>query len=105
MTKDEIVKTETEIHEAVRIISAAWFDLGIIEGHESVVHQLRTQAGELYAAGGCDDQAKLCRAVAEGLEVECQVKRREYNAGAMKAKETAYADLQRLVNILACSAW
>lgn len=101
MTKDEIVKTEASIHDAVNAISDAWFNLGVIDGYDAIIKQLRTKAGELFAGGNHDDQAELYRAMAEELEVVNKLRRRVYDAGAMLAKETAYADLQRLVNTFA----
>lgn len=104
MTKDEIVTTEAEIHQAVTTISNAWYALGMVVGHEAVSKQLRTISGELFAEGK-DDMAKLYRSVANQIDADAKTMRKDYEreAGAMQAKETAYGDLQRMVNIFATS--
>lgn len=102
MTREELVAAEAEIERAMITISNAWYALGVVVGYEEVALKLRTRAGELYTDGRLDDQAKLYRDIADRLDVEAKTQRKEYEreAGAMQAKEGAYADLQRLVNTL-----
>lgn len=103
MTRDELAATETNIHEAISTVSNAWHELGVVACYEAIAWKLRTKAGELYADGQHDDQAKLYRTIAAELEVEGKIKRREYDAKASKDKETAYGKLQELVNTLMVS--
>lgn len=103
MTKAELVKTEKDIHEAIRAISNAWYELGICTGHEIAARLLRAEAGQLYAEGKNDNQAKLYREIADKLDDLYKTGRKAYDAGSSQLKETAYEDVQNLVNILITS--